>query len=257
MANWSPYPYDSGAYRYDPAALKARWDRLHAGDAEPLPDDPDVLQAWALFHAGDFEQACQAGLKAGPGGLVVAHKAQSVYAQYLEPSEQHKLALFQAVAARAEAQLAYEPDNANVHYLFAFALGRCSPGLRQQQALAQDLGARVKGSLETAIRLQPRHADAHVALGSFHAEVIDKVGKMLGHTQGADAATGLRLFRQALKLNPTSAMAMIEYANGLLMLEGEHRLAEAEELYAQAAACEPMDATERLDVEKARAELED
>jgi hypothetical protein len=32
----------------------------------------------------------------------------------------------------------------------------------------------------SAIALQPRHADAHIALGAFHAEVIDKVGALIG-----------------------------------------------------------------------------
>jgi TPR repeat protein len=50
---------------------------------------------------------------------------------------------------------------------------------------------------------------------------------------------------------------MIEYANGLVMLEGDKNMKQAEELYAQAAACEPLDAMERLDVEMAKAELED
>jgi hypothetical protein len=37
--------------------------------------------------------------------------------------------------------------------------------------------------------------------------VIDKVGKLLGRTQGADTATGLKMFRKALELNPRSAIA--------------------------------------------------
>ena len=50
---------------------------------------------------------------------------------------------------------------------------------------------------------------------------------------------------------------MIEYANGLVMLEGDKKMKDAEKLYAEAAACMPLDATERLDVEMAKAELED
>ena len=65
------------------------------------------------------------------------------------------------------------------------------------------------------------------------------------------------MYKEALKLNPTSAIAMIEYANGLVMLEGDKKLKEAEQLYADAAASKPMDAMERLDVEMAKAELED
>ena len=87
--------------------------------------------------------------------------------------------------------------------------------------------------------------------------MIDKVGKLLGRTQGADTATGLKMFQQALKLNPDSAIAMTEYATGLVMLEGDKRMKEAERLYAQAAACEAADAMERLDIEAAKAELED
>ena len=65
------------------------------------------------------------------------------------------------------------------------------------------------------------------------------------------------MLQDALKLNPGSAIAMIEYANGLVMLEGDKRMKEATQLYEDAAACEPLDAMERLDVEMAKAELED
>jgi hypothetical protein len=50
---------------------------------------------------------------------------------------------------------------------------------------------------------------------------------------------------------------MVEYANGLVMLEGDKRMKEAEKLYEQAAACTPTDAMERLDVEMAKAELDE
>jgi tetratricopeptide (TPR) repeat protein len=257
MAKWTAFPYDAAAYRCDAAALKKHWARLHAGDAEPLPKDDKVLAAWALFHAGDFQKACEAGLKAGGAGITVANKAQCIYANYLEKSEKTKLELFMEAAERAAAQQQAEPKNPNAWYWQAYALGRYGQGISVAKALTQGLGVKVKAALETTIKLAPKHADAHIALGAFHAEVIDKVGKLLGRTQGADAATGLKMYERALALNPTSAIAMVEYANGLVMLEGDKRMKQAEQLYADAAACEPMDAMERLDVEMARAELED
>ena len=243
MAKWTAFPYDNADYLYDAAALKKKWARLHAGDAEPLPKDDKVAAAWALFHAGEFQKATEAGLKAGGAGITVANKAQSIYANYLEKSEKTKLALFMEVAERAEAQAAEDPKNANAHYFMAYALGRYSQGISVAKALAQGLGGKVKSALETAIKLQPKHADAHIALGAFHAEVSKD--------------TGLAMYKTALKLNPTSAIAMVEYANGLVMLEGDKKMKEAEKLYADAAACEAMDAMERLDVEMAKAELED
>jgi tetratricopeptide (TPR) repeat protein len=255
MAKWTAFPYDAPAL--DAAAVKKQWARLHAGDAEPLPKDAKVLEAWVLFHNGEFQKAHEAGLKAGGAGITVANKAQAIHANYLEKSEKAKLAMFQEIAERAEAQQGEDPKNANAYYWQAYALGRYSQGISVAKALAQGLGAKVKGALETTIKLAPKHADAHIALGTFHAEVIDKVGSLLGRTQGADKATGVKMFQQALKLHPASAIAMVEYANGLVMLDGDKKMKEAEKLYADAAACTPADAMETLDVEMAKAELED
>jgi len=257
MAKWNAFPYDNAAFQYSATTLKKHWARLHAGDAEPFPKDAAVVDAWILFHAGEFQAAYEAGLAAGAAGSSVANKAQAIYANYLEKKEKTKLEMFLEVAERAEAQQAEEPKNPSAYYWQAYAIGRYGQGISVAKALAQGLGSKVKTALETTIQLAPKHADAHIALGAFHAEVIDKVGKLLGKTQGADTAIGLKLFEQALKLNPSSAIAMIERANGLVMLEGDKRMKEAEQLYADAAACEPMDAMECLDVELAREELED
>ena len=261
MAKWTAFPHDADTYTYDAAALKKKWPRLHAGDAEPLPKDEAVLAAWALFHAGQFQKATEAGLKAhaagATAGMTVANKAQAIYATYLESSEKAKLALLLEVSERAEKQSRADPKDANAFYCMAYALGRYSQGISIAKALAQGLGAKVKTALETTIKLSPKHADAHIALGVFHAEVIDKVGSLLGRTQGASKEAGLANYKTALKLNPSSAIAMVEYANGMVMLEGDKRMKEATGLYEEAAASEPMDAMERLDVEMAKAELED
>jgi len=261
MARWKAFPHDADAYHYDLVTLRKKWPRLHAGDVEPLPDDEKVLAAWQLFHAGEFQKAVEAGLKAHgagiAGGMTVANKAQAIYATYLEASERNKLALLLEVAERAERRAGEAPTEANAWYCMAYALGRYSQGISIAKALAQGLGARVKIALETTIKLAPKHADAHIALGAYHAEIIDKVGSLLGRTQGASKDAGIAHYKTALKLNPTSAIAMVEYANGLVMLEGEKRMKEATKLYEDAAACEPLDATERLDIEMAKAELED
>ncbi len=257
MANWTAFPH-TGDYEFDASSLKKSWARLHQGDCEPLPKEAAVLQAWVLFHNGEFQKAFDAGLKAGGHGLTVANKAASIYANYLETKEKTKLELFMEVAERAEAQQADDPKNPNAFYWQAYALGRYGQGISVAKALAQGLGTKVKNALEQAIKLQPKHADAHIALAAFHAEVIDKVGSLIGGmTYGAKKDTGLSLFKQALALNPASAIAMIEYANGMVMLEGDKKMKDATRLYEQAAASKPLDATERLDVEMAKAELED
>jgi tetratricopeptide (TPR) repeat protein len=256
MGPWTAFPRLRD-FAHDTDSVARDWTLLHGGDAEPLPADPQVLAAWVLFHRGEFERAAQAGLAAGGAGITVANKATAIYATYLEAREKIRLDLLQQAAQRAEQQAAAEPDNPNAWYWYAYATGRYSQGISVAKALAQGLGGKVRDALERTIRLQPRHADAHVALGTFHAEVIDKVGSLIGSmTYGAKKETGLRMFQQALQMNARSAVALIEYANGLVMLEGDRKFEESTRLYQQAAAIEPLDAKEWLDVEHARAELE-
>lgn len=255
---WSKFPYPDNAYSYTPATLKKAWARLHAGDAEAFPKDTALVDAWIAFHAGDFEKAAQLGLKAGLDGYSVANKATAIYANYLEKSEKKKLALFEEVSERCEQQQREQPKNPAAFYLHAYALGRYAQGISIVKALSQGIGNKVKHSLDTAIKLAPKHADAHVGLGTYHAEIIDKVGAMIGGlTYGAKKEDGLKAFKTALTLNPHSAIARIEYANGLVMLEGKKRMDDAVKLYEEAAACEALDAMERLDVELAKEELEE
>jgi len=257
MPKWTAFPHPDKSYVYTEATLKKHWARLHRGDCEPFPKDKAVAQAWISYHAGDFAAACDAGLAAGPAGWNAANKAACIYANYLESSDKKKLELLSEVGARCEELQAAEPRNANAFYLYAYAMGRYSQGISVTKALAQGLGGKVRDALQTALKLQPKHADAHIAFGAWHAEIIDKVGGMIGGmTYGAKRDEAIRHYETALELNPDSAIARTEYADGLVMLDGKKALKRAEQLYGEAAAFEPMDAMERLDVEQARSELE-
>jgi tetratricopeptide (TPR) repeat protein len=255
---WGKFPYTDKKFAYTAATLKKAWDGLHKGDAEPWPKEDAVIEAWIAFHAGEFQKANDLGIKAGGAGVTVANKAQAIYANYLEEDEKRKLALLEEVAERAAAQQKKDARNANAFYWQAYALGRYGQGISIAKALALGIGSQVKCALDTTLKLAPKHADANIASGSYHAEIIDKVGALIGGvTYGAKKDLGLKHFETALKLNPESAIARIEYANGLVMLEGKKALAKAEKLYEEAAAADPRDAMEKLDVELARSELED
>jgi tetratricopeptide (TPR) repeat protein len=278
---WTAFPHASKDYDYPGAALEKAWSRLHRGDREPFPDaagitalieaNPklkpkmavgeaaEILQeAWRAYHRGDFAEAVDLGLSVGLLGHNVANKATNIHATYLEEKEPAKLELFQASAARAEALMAAAKGLANAHYLHAQALGRYSQGISIGKALAQGLAGKVRASLEAALKCAPEHADAHIALGTYHAEIINKVGGMIGGlTYGASKDDGVKHFETALKLNPDSAVARIEYANGLVMMFGNSKMKQAVALYTEAAKSKPADAMERLDVELAKEELAD
>jgi len=253
---WVKFPHADKAYVYDGASLKQHWARLHRGDCEPFPKEAGAVEAWRLYHAGNFEHAVETAAKAGGAAINAAIKAQSIYANYLEKQEKAKLALFEEAAEWASERRTKEPKDANAHYLYAYALGRYSQGISVAKALAQGFGGKIKDALTTAMKLAPSHADAHTAYGAYQAEVINKVGGLVaGMTYGAKKESALEHYQKALKLNPDSAIARIEYANGLILLFGKDKLDEATKIYEQAAECKPADAMERLDVELAKEEL--
>ncbi len=278
---WKSFPYPAADYDFSGDALQKRWSRLHQGDCEPYPAAANLTKlvsshgdlkpsvpvrqaattlqaAWHAYHYGDFGQAIKLGLSVGPLGYNVANKAAIIYATYLEGAEKRKLALFLESVERAEELQACAASMPNAWYFHAQALGRYAQEISVVKALTQGLGGKVKASFERAIALEHHHADAHIGLGAYHAEVIDKIGALVGGlTYGASTSSGVKHFETALKLNPHSAIARIEYANGLMMMFGKSKMAQATRLYEDAAKCVAADATERLDIELARSELKE
>lgn len=254
---WAAFPHPDKAFDYSGARLARAWDGLHAGDCEPLPKDPGLQEAWRAFHRGDFKAAYDAGVALGPAGASVAVKAAGVHATYLLADEKARLQRFQSLVALAEAAIAALPRDPNAHYRRAYALGRYSQGLSVAKALQEGLAGKVRESLDRTLELAPKHAEAHTALGLYHAEIIAKVGAMIGGlTYGAKAAAGEKHLARALELTPESPIAHIEYGNGLMLLYGARREDDAAAAYETASRLAPRDAMEKLDVEFARSQLE-
>jgi len=253
---WKPFAQPRADFAFAGAALKKNWARLHRGDCERFPDAAPLQEAWRAFHRGDFQLACEQGLALGAEGEAVAGKAQFIYATHLEPDKKTRLALFEQAARRAEAARKARPDDAALHYLFACCMGRHSQSKSVLEALAAGTAGRIRKALERALELAPRHAEAHIAMGAWHSEVIDKAGALVGSlTYGASAPEALNHYRKALSLFPESAIVRVEYAAGLTRMDSS-REEEARTLLEQAAKLAPADAAEALDVELARSRLE-
>ncbi len=279
QAKWAKFAGASEDFDYAGPALKKNWARLHLGDCEPFPDaaslkklvekhpalKPDapiaeaaatLQDAWRAYHRGDFHEAFTLGQSLGLLGANAANKAANIQATYLEHDKDTKLSIFLDVVTRGEKLHEAAPDLANGWYLYAQALGRYGQGISVAKALAEGLGGKVQGALERTLKLQPKHADANIALGAYHATVVNKMGGLVARlTYGATKEAAVEHFEKALELNPGSAVARIECANGLAMLFGKAKLAEATKLYEEAAKAEAADAMEWLDVELAKSEI--
>ena len=176
---WKKFPLADKAFAYPGAALKKNWERLHRGDREPYPADEAVQEAWRLYHQGEFQKACEVGLAVGIDGYNAANKATMIHATYLEDDARRKLDFFQSISARCDELQRAQPKNVNGHYFQAYALGRYSQGISVLNALTQGLGGRIKSALERTLKLDPKHAEAHTALGAYHADVVDIMGSMV------------------------------------------------------------------------------
>src|SRR5205807_4258146 len=124
---------------------------------EPFPKEIAVQEAWRAFHVGEFQHAVEAGNSAGGAAVNAAVKAQAVYANYIDKAEESRLALFEEAAAWADERRDAAPNDANAHYLYAFALGRYSQGISVAKALAQGFGGKIKDALTKALKLAPAH----------------------------------------------------------------------------------------------------
>lgn len=279
--SWKRFPYGNRVYRYGGTALSSNWARLHRGDREPYPDlasvnalleaNPALLahvpdpaaavplieEAWRAFHAGDFADAVEHGLAAGPVGLVAAARAAVVYAAHLEEDERRRTRILEDTVEFCTALTELAPNWGNAWYVYGLALGRYSQSISVVKALARGLGGKVRDCLQRVVELDNDHADAYVALGVYNAEVIDKIGCVVaGLTYGARKEAVIEHFETARKLNPQSPVVLAEYARSTLLAFGAAQHGRAHELFAAAGACQPVDALERLDVEWALGETE-
>jgi hypothetical protein len=224
--SWAAFPANNKDFNYSDAKLSKAWKVLHIGDGEPFPDDKraesllkaagkhapklsaselaEQLQAaWAAFHAGEFQHAFELGSSLGAVGTSVAAKALGIHTTYLVKKPDEQLARYEQLAALAEQAIAVLPKEANSYYRMAFGYGRYSQGISIAKALKMGLAGKVKTALDTCLKLNPKHAEAHLASALWHAEIINKVGSTLGgFTYGAKRKLAEDHMKIALKLAP-------------------------------------------------------
>lgn len=271
MKKWSAVPH-LPTFDFDGGALKAHWERLHRGDCEAFPTkatlaeridaedgsvDPNeavegVQNAWRAFHAGDLQRAYELGTQAGLSGFVVALKAVCIYASAVAKNAHDAEQLLLDASNRAEEVLELLPKDANAHYMYAFTLGRYSQRISIVEALAKGFAGKIEKSLERALKLEPKHAEAHTALGVYHAEIVGTLGSLAARlTYGASGDEAIKHFKKALKLDAYAPVVKLEYAKALHRLDKSAHADEIEALLTEAAECEPADASEWLDRERA------
>ena len=244
--------------RYDAAGSRSTGRACTRATASRCRRTPPCSTPGGTSTRATSQQAVEAGPAAGGAGINAAVKAQTVYANYLENRTRRSSRCSRRPPAGPTSAGGDAPKDANAHYLYAFALGRYSQGISVAKALAQGFGGKIKDALPTALKLEPKHADAHTAFGAYQAEVIDKVGGIVaGMTYGAKKDSALEHYREGAE-----AQSRLADRAHRVRERPHHAVRQGAastkptKLYEEAAACKPADAMERLDVELAKSELE-
>ncbi len=232
--------------------LLKQWEALHAADVADPPTG-DLLAAWLLFHNGNFADAATAAVKLKSDGVPVLIRSVVAYTDYICEDDEQSVELLEQAYLFGEQ---YSNDAVNNQFTTALAMGRYSQSISITKALAKGLGGKIKSLLSAVLDSQPEHAEAHLAMAMYHAEIIDKVGATLGGlTYGAKAKTALQHIEKSLELVP-NAINLIEAGNAMLLLQGDKGIKEATALYQRAAEVKPLDALQAMDVDFAASQLD-
>ncbi len=210
-----------------------------------------LQDAQLQYKNGDFTGAVQTSVALGSSdGFALAAKSNSIFASTQPDNKQE--AIYAQSEKYARSAVTLDANNSDGYFETARALGRLSQLRGILAALTQGLGGQIKDNLDKALRLDPQYANALVALGLWHAEIV---GKGVAFLYGADPAKGLAAFNRAIKLEPKVIIHRVEFARGLMLLDAGKNKDEAIAQLEIAVTLTPRDAAEKLDLERAKRDL--
>lgn len=206
-----------------------------------------LADAHAAFDAGRFLEAAEHAAGAGSAnGLLLAARALRVHGSYLAAPEEQK-ELFQQAMQHAQAAVELAPDDPWTHVESSSAIGRYAQTIGIGEALTGGYGGKMRDALHDALELDPDNAVAQLALGSWHANVVDRTGALVARmTFGATRKKAMEHLERALSLAPNNQAVLLETGTALLVLDADKHRERALELLEAAAAIPPSDAYETL-----------
>lgn len=218
-----------------------------------LAQNRSLETARALYAKGDFKGAVEIAedIQTAPAQAFAA-RANSTFAQTVPENRQEPLYARSETYARKGVEL--DPKNPDANFEVARALGRLSQLRGVLAALGQGLGTQIRERLEAALATDSKHAESLVAYGLWHAEIVSKG---VGWLYGANPEAALAFFERGLKADPKSIIARVEYAHGLVLIDKKRYLSKAIDLLEEAVKMKPEDASDALDLARAKRDLEE
>lgn len=207
-----------------------------------------LVQANPLLVEGRFADAYYRGRAAGGEGWLLAAQAANLYALYIATGDSEIVKWFALGQEAAQRALEFNLQLAEAH----FELARSTGGQLSQQNLLGRMNSvsAMRDHLLQALRLRPDYPEAKAALGVWHLEV-SLAG--IGWLYGASTNQVRPLFEEALRLEPTSILIRVWYAQALVKMGAPQQ---ARVQLEQALRLTPRNAAERFEQGFARERLQ-
>lgn len=204
-----------------------------------------IDEARAAYAQGRFAEAARVGESLGTSqGFALSAKSLSVHAHYIAKEGEKKELLEHAVRLAGKAVLS-NPHNAEAHLQLARAIGRRAETVGIFEAAGQ--AEKIRESTESALRINPELASAHLSLGRWHSELVGAMGSFLARTvYGARKKDAIASFERAVVLAPHEKNVPLQYALGLLALDNVQYREKARNLLTRAIRLPAKDAYERI-----------
>ena len=206
-----------------------------------------IEEARTAYAEGRFVEAAALGEALGTSdGYALAAESLAIHGYYIA-AEDEQPELFAHAIRAADQAIRLDPESPEAHFQSAHAIGREAQTVSVMEALNRGYARRTRQAAEEALRLNPEMAEAHLTLASWHAEIVNKMGRFVaGMTYRATRRDALEYYEKALDLAPDEKTVYLEYANGLLLFNRNRNREQARELLLRGLEVPPGDAYDRI-----------
>lgn len=272
---------DTPAFTHTREELVQQWSTWHREDNMPLPTAEEfsnrvknsktlakqfpegtdfvalndkVLDTWLLLHNGKLQEAYAAAAPLQQFGIIMQAHARYLNSFYSLTDKNARIAEFKAVAESLEAAIDNEPKEKNLLFMHAYMHGRF---LEEQPFLMKLVPTYTKlfNGVKDMLKEQPKHLGAQLILASFHADASVKAPFLAKVRFGSKPTVAVEKFEAAVKQDPDSTIAQLEYATSLTKLNKGKPDETAITALKTAAALPPSDCNTALAQLKAKALL--
>ena len=184
------------------------------------------------FNSGEFLEAAELGEAVGTSdGYAMAARALAVYGHYLA-DEDTRLSILERGIELSNAAIEADTASAEAYRQAAHVIGRYAENIGIIRAAREGVAGKIRDALLSAIELDPDHAEAHAAFGSWCAEISSN--RIARWIYGNYREEAIYHFDRILELEPITKEALYQYGTRIQLVDSKNGKTTAREILTRA-----------------------